>query len=288
MKRSIIALALALCLIGAAEAGQVGQGASQPQAKTPAQQRYEEELRRYREAQQRYEQGVRDAEAARQQYDADSARYQQELERQRQADAEYTRRWQEYNERRQREERRQARASRSERVSTPSDRGASTTPADSAGTSDSSAAAASDAQATANCEDRSRRNRRRGRTIGGFLGGIARTFTPVGGVAGLVTGIVPVGELLGEAIASMLDCEEQQQAANATEEAVRGGVGTTASWTSPTRAGVSGSSTVTALEQEAGGGECMTVTDVVIVDGEETRAPKRLCRRPPSSRFVRV
>jgi hypothetical protein len=35
-------------------------------------------------------------------------------------------------------------------------------------------------------------------------------------------------------------------------------------------------------------GECMTVTDVVIVDGQETRAPKRMCRRPPNNRFVRV
>jgi hypothetical protein len=32
----------------------------------------------------------------------------------------------------------------------------------------------------------------------------------------------------------------------------------------------------------------MTVTDIIIIDGEETRAPKRLCRRPPSNRFVRV
>ena len=122
-----------------------------------------------------------------------------------------------------------------------------------------------------------------------MFGFIARTFTPVGrGVAGLVTAVVPVGELLGEAVASLLDCDEQQRAAAATEEAVRGGVGTTASWTSQTREGVSGSSTVLALDQEPGGGECMTVTDIVIIEGEETRAPKRLCRRPPSSRFVRV
>jgi hypothetical protein len=32
----------------------------------------------------------------------------------------------------------------------------------------------------------------------------------------------------------------------------------------------------------------MTVTDVVIVDGEETTAPKQMCRRPPSNRYVRV
>jgi surface antigen len=111
---------------------------------------------------------------------------------------------------------------------------------------------------------------------------------PVGGVAGAVTGYLPVGELLGEAIASMLDCDEQQKAAGATQQAVdeaeRGGVGTSASWESTTRPGVHGSSTVTAQESDG----CMTVTDVVIVDGEETRAPKRMCRRPPNNRYVRV
>ena len=32
----------------------------------------------------------------------------------------------------------------------------------------------------------------------------------------------------------------------------------------------------------------MTVTDIVIIDGQETRAPKRMCRRPPNNRYVRV
>ena len=68
------------------------------------------------------------------------------------------------------------------------------------------------------------------------------------------------------------------------EEAERGGVGTTASWESESRPGVRGSSTVTAQQSDG----CMTVTDVVIVDGEETRAPKQMCRRPPSNRYVRV
>jgi surface antigen len=86
----------------------------------------------------------------------------------------------------------------------------------------------------------------------------------------------------------MLDCDEQDKAASATEEAVRGGVGTTTTWRSETRPGVTGSSTVTAASTTQADGECMTVTDVVIVDGQETRAPKRMCRRPPNNRFVRV
>jgi len=141
-----------------------------------------------------------------------------------------------------------------------------------------------------NCEQQGERRRRRGRGIGGALGGIAGGF--IGGPVGTVTSVLPVGSMLGEAIASLLDCREQQQAASATEQSVeraeRGGPGATTSWQSETRANVSGSSTVTAVEANAGDGQCMTVTDIVIIDGEETRAPKRMCRRPPTNRYVRV
>lgn len=150
------------------------------------------------------------------------------------------------------------------------------------------AASAVEAQSATgrNCEQQNQRSRRRGRGIGGVLGGIAGGF--IGGPVGTVTSVLPVGSLLGEAIAGLLDCREQQQAATATEEAVRGGVGTTASWQSETRANVAGSSTVVAADTSAVDGECMTVTDIVIIDGQETRAPKRMCRRPPNNRYVRV
>ncbi|HEX8641281.1 MAG TPA: hypothetical protein VF704_09015 [Allosphingosinicella sp.] len=143
------------------------------------------------------------------------------------------------------------------------------------------------------CSARRQERRRRGRGLGGMLGGIAGGLgANLGGVAGVVTSMLPVGELLGEAIAGMLDCDEQQKAAGATQEVVeqaeRGGVGATSTWESTTRPGVRGSSTVTAVETQTAQGDCMTVTDVVIVDGEETRAPKRMCRRPPSTRYVRV
>ena len=160
-------------------------------------------------------------------------------------------------------------------------------------------AAASQSRTGEDCSQQRQSRRRSGRAIGGVLGGVAGMFGgPVGGVAGTVAGALPVGELLGEAIASMLDCDEQQKAAAATEEvtqqaatrAERGGdvVGTTATWESTTRPGVTGTSTVTAVDTASGRGNCMTVTDVVIVDGEETRADKQMCRRPPSNRYVRV
>jgi hypothetical protein len=151
-------------------------------------------------------------------------------------------------------------------------------------------AASAPAAAGSRCTEEQRDSaRQRGRGMGGMLGGIARGIGGrVGGVAGMVTSMLPVDQLLGDAIASMLDCREQQQAAHATEEATRGGVGTTSTWRSDSRPGVTGSSTVTAVEQHASDGDCMTVTDVVIVDGQETRAPKRMCRRPPNNRYVRV
>ena len=142
---------------------------------------------------------------------------------------------------------------------------------------------AAEAQGGQNCEQRNEGRRR----TGGLLGGMARgALGHIGGSAANV--IVPMGSMLGDAIMNLLDCREQEKAASATEEAVRGGVGTTSTWTSETRPGVTGSSTVTAASNNAGEGECVTVTDVVIVDGQETRAPKRMCRRPPTNRFVRV
>jgi surface antigen len=153
------------------------------------------------------------------------------------------------------------------------------------------AASASSAQSRTGetCDEQRQTRRNRGRGFGRAVGGIAGAFGGrLGGAARTVTNFLPVSELLGEAIAAMLDCDEQQKAAGATEEAVRGGVGTTTTWSSETRPGVTGSSTVTAAERTAGGDECMTVTDIVIVDGEETRAPKRMCRRPPNNRYVRV
>jgi surface antigen len=142
-----------------------------------------------------------------------------------------------------------------------------------------------------NCSDEQHENARsRGRGIGGMLGGLARGIGGrVGGVAGMMTRLLPVDEMLSEAIASMLDCREQQQAARATEEATRTAtVGSTSTWESESRPGVTGSSTITAVEANSSDGDCVTVTDIIIVDGQETRAPKHMCRRPPSNRYVRV
>ena len=134
-----------------------------------------------------------------------------------------------------------------------------------------------------NCQRNETRRRR-----GSAIGGIGRSI--LGRVGGGRVGniISPAGSMLGDAIMGLLDCREQEQAATATEQAVRtGNVGDSAAWQSESRPNVAGSSTVTAVDT-SGGDECLTVTDVVIVDGEETTAPKRMCRRPPNNRYVRV
>ena len=130
--------------------------------------------------------------------------------------------------------------------------------------------------------------KKRGSSImSGLLGGFANRA--LNRADSRITSYVPVQEfatVLTDAIACRLDAEEQKQAADATTEAVRGGVGTSSSWTSATRPGVSGSSTVTAQTASADGTSCMDVNDVIIVNGEETTVSKRMCRAPGANGYT--
>ena len=148
-----------------------------------------------------------------------------------------------------------------------------------------SAAAAAEKK-TQRCEDDSAAKKRKKSMFGSVLGGIASSA--IGGHVGGLGYALPVASLLSDAIMELLDCKEQKQAAAATDEAVRGGVGSTSTWESESRPGVKGSSTVDAEEKLADGSHCLTVTDVVIVDGEETTVPKRMCRQPGKSGYARV
>lgn len=127
--------------------------------------------------------------------------------------------------------------------------------------------------------------------LGGFLSqGLGRAASSAG-----VSSFFPsaeVADTLTNAIACRLDPEEQKQAAEATVEATRGEeVGSTASWSSNTRENVSGTSTIIARNDEPAdsggqGRQCIMVTDVIIVNGEETTANKRMCRAPGSARYA--
>jgi hypothetical protein len=122
-----------------------------------------------------------------------------------------------------------------------------------------------------------------------ILRGVAARSIIGRGVPTSVAGVaLPTESLLDEALLRLLDCREREQAAVATTQAIRGGVGTTASWDSDTRPGVSGTSTAQAEERLADGTHCMTVTNIVIIDGEETRAPQRMCRAPGARGYARA
>jgi surface antigen len=234
-----------------------------------------------------YEQEVRDAEAGRLRYEeaqrqhqADLVRYQHDLERAQRAQRRYERRRARYD------ARHPDRRAEPEPAPLPPETTAPAAPAE-------SVQAAPAAVSSEQCQRQNRRNRGRGRVVGGILGGVAGAALGRGSTVRRLATIAlaaPVGALIGDAISRLLDCREQEQAAHATEQAVeRGVVGTTTTWSSETRPNVTGSSTVTAAATPlADGNPCVTVTDIVIVEGEETRAPKTMCRRPPSNRFVRV
>ena len=136
-----------------------------------------------------------------------------------------------------------------------------------------------------------------GRNIAsGILGGMARRAT--GGLSSFVP-VEAFTDVLVTEIACQLDEKEQEQAANATVEITeievdeegkekKPEVGRSAEWTSETREGVSGTSTITSREASEGNNDCITVTDVVIVEGEETRADKRMCRLAGAARYTIV
>lgn len=119
--------------------------------------------------------------------------------------------------------------------------------------------------------------KKRGGVFGGLLGGVAGNAAGLGKIGTIISsaaGAVLVGE-----IACQLTEDEQKEAAAATVKVTeKEEVGATAAWTSPSRAGVSGSSTVTALNTEPNGRKCLNITDVAIIDGVETRISKQMCR----------
>lgn len=130
------------------------------------------------------------------------------------------------------------------------------------------------------------KKKKSGGMFGAIAGGIAGSALGGWGGAGIGMLSLPVASLLTDAIIKKLDCKEQVKAATATDTAIRGGVGTTSTWESDTRPGVKGSSTARDQRAFADGGSCMLITDVVIVDGEETTVDKRMCRKPGGGNYV--
>ena len=129
-----------------------------------------------------------------------------------------------------------------------------------------------------------KRARKRGGALGGLIGGVAGSAAGLKGIGTAVSGLF--GAVLMAEIACQLDEKEQKAAADATVAVTRKEeVGATAKWTSPTREGVAGSSTITALNTEPNGSKCLSITDIAIVEGEETRVAKRMCRQKPGEPY---
>ena len=99
--------------------------------------------------------------------------------------------------------------------------------------------------------------------------------------------LVDSANSLSQSLACRLYPEEQEQAAEATQAATRSGqIGDTVEWQSSVRENVSGSSTVSSKNQLADGTPCMILADIVIVDGEELRVSKTMCKLPGSGRYT--
>ena len=142
------------------------------------------------------------------------------------------------------------------------------------------------------CEETPARATRRG-ILGGIGGAALGGLLGSNRVTSTISSIVPVQSLLTDALLNLLDCDEQKKAAKATEDvtaqAETRGAGTKVAWRSESRSNVSGVSEVTEVDAAPQGGRrCMKVRDVVIIDGEETKMEKRMCKQPPSTKYAKV
>ncbi len=149
-----------------------------------------------------------------------------------------------------------------------------------------------EAQTANGCEAPRNAGRSIGRSIlGRVIGDVAGRATNSLGYAARFVPSSEVADTLTDAIACRLDEGEQMKAKEATIEATRSEqVGSSVSWTSDTRANVSGTTTIASRDDapagRPAGSRCMVVDDIIIVNGEETRAQKRMCRVPPSPRYA--
>lgn len=92
---------------------------------------------------------------------------------------------------------------------------------------------------------------------------------------------------LSQAVSCRLYPEEQEQAAEATQVATEGGeIGKMVEWQSTVRENVSGSSTVSSKNALPDGTPCMVLADIVIVDGEELKVSKTMCKLPGAARYT--
>jgi hypothetical protein len=121
-----------------------------------------------------------------------------------------------------------------------------------------------------------------GRFLGGVAGDIVSRKSRSLGVDG-----GEIGRGLADTISCLLSPGERKKADAATQQVVERPVGSTARWTSDTRPGVGGSSTVTSKATLADGTECKNVRKVATIDGEEKILTDRMCRAPGATGYTK-
>ena len=122
--------------------------------------------------------------------------------------------------------------------------------------------------------------------LGHRFDALARTRVGRAGVAGLDRAASFAGSV-SDAIGRRLMPAEQRQAAAATHIAVcKGRPGQKVDWVSAARPGIRGSALVTAASDDRALGHCITIADVVLRKGEETRVVQRMCRAPGARGYV--
>jgi surface antigen len=135
-----------------------------------------------------------------------------------------------------------------------------------------------------------------GALLGGVGGAVAGGVIghAIGGGAGTAIGAMlggGMGLLVGSSVGRRLDEQDRQRAEYATQQALAQPVAYASpgamqaapparpvAWNSARNTDVSGSSTVTSVQRQAGGGECRMVRETAYIKGEEVVQNNRYCR----------
>ncbi len=114
-----------------------------------------------------------------------------------------------------------------------------------------------------------------GAVAGGLIGNVigGRTGAIIGAALGGVA-----GGFAGSKIGANLDQRDRDRAAAATQQALAAPAGRPAVWNSVENKGTRGSAVTTAVQRQAGGGECRMVRETAYIKGEEVVQNQRYCQ----------
>jgi len=126
--------------------------------------------------------------------------------------------------------------------------------------------------------------------VGRAIGYVADAAIAVSGVGNFVwVGVgssigETVGEIAGDVIVYQLNPRERKKVIEATEVALASAEDISISWSSDDNEDISGIVKTQAIPSEASN-ECKNVTQIVNINGQESREEVKLCRQPNGSWF---